>query len=296
MSEASEEPRIAIRARGLVRRFGSLVAVDHLGLEVPRDAEALRSKIGYMTQRFSLYDDLSVEENLLFLARIYSLPRRLRRQRIHSQLEDFRLVDQRRQRAGILSGGERQRLALAAATLHEPELLFLDEPTSAVDPQSRRDFWEQLFDMVDGGTTILVSTHFMDEAERCHSLAILDHGAVVASGPPRTLMREIQATIIEIETKRSREARLCLEQLEEVRSVAQLGTRLHAIVDPSLGTPELVLRTTLEKVGIPATVTIVQANLEDVFVEATRRTDEHSGAADSGAALPGEALAGGTSL
>lgn len=327
MSEASKEPRIAIRARGLVRRFGPLVAVDHLdlevprgsiygflgpngsgksttirmlcglltpsegsaevlGLEVPRDAEALRSKIGYMTQRFSLYDDLTVEENLRFLARIYSLPRRSRRRRIDRQLEDFRLLDQRRQLAGTLSGGQRQRLALAAATQHEPELLFLDEPTSAVDPQSRRDFWEQLFDMVDGGTTILVSTHFMDEAERCHSLAILDHGAVVASGPPRTLMREIRATIIEIETERSREARLCLEQLAAVRSVAQLGTRLHAIVDPSLEAPEQVLRTMLEKASIAATTTIVQANLEDVFVEATRKTGSPRGATPSGTVEP----------
>ncbi|HXX48661.1 MAG TPA: ABC transporter ATP-binding protein, partial [Myxococcota bacterium] len=147
-----------------------------LGLEVPRDAELLRRKIGYMTQRFSLYEDLSVGENLAFLAEIYSLPRAAARARIELLLDEFHLRELRDQRSGTMSGGQRQRLALAGATLHEPELLFLDEPTSAVDPQSRRDFWEALYALVERGTTILVSTHFMDEAERCHELAILDRG------------------------------------------------------------------------------------------------------------------------
>ena len=157
-------------------------AAEVLGVEVPRHAERLRTRIGYMTQRFSLYEDLSVQENLAFLARIYSLPRVRARLRVKSQMEVFGLVDRSAQLAGTLSGGQRQRLALAAATLHEPELLFLDEPTSAVDPESRREFWEFLFEMVDQGTTVLVSTHFMDEAERCHALAILDEGRLVASG------------------------------------------------------------------------------------------------------------------
>ncbi len=248
-----------------------------LGHRVPRDAEALRSKIGYMTQRFSLYEDLTVAENLEFLAQIYSLPRARRRSRVDALLRQFDLATRREQRAGTLSGGERQRLALAAAVLHEPELLFLDEPTSAVDPQSRRDFWETLFDLVDLGTTILVSTHFMDEAERCHDLAILDRGAVVAAGAPRDLVREIEATVIEVEADDSRAARRRLEDLSSVRSVAQLGTRLHALVDPELVDPAAVLGSTLRGAGITATVRIAEANLEDVFVSATHAASEERG-------------------
>ncbi len=248
-----------------------------LGHRVPRDAEALRSKIGYMTQKFSLYEDLTVAENLEFLAQIYSLPRARRRSRVEALLRQFDLATRREQRAGTLSGGERQRLALAAAVLHEPELLFLDEPTSAVDPQSRRDFWETLFDLVDLGTTILVSTHFMDEAERCHDLAILDRGAVVAAGAPRDLVREIEATVIEVEADDSRAARRRLEDLSSVRSVAQLGTRLHALVDPGLVDPAGVLGSTLRGAGVAATVRIAEANLEDVFVSATRAASEERG-------------------
>lgn len=304
-----EQP--VIRAQGLTRRFGSVVAVDHLdlevsrgqiygflgpngsgksttirmlcglltpsegsaevlGLQVPRDAEALRPRIGYMTQKFSLYEDLSVLENLQFLGLIHTLPGKVRHERIDRQLHEFRLWDCRRQRAGTLSGGQKQRLALAAATLHDPELLILDEPTSAVDPQSRRDFWEQLFDMVDAGATILVSTHFMDEAERCHELAILDRGVVVACGAPRALMEDLDAVVIEIETDGARAARLCLEELPAVRSVAQLGTRLHALVDPGLEDPLGSLGALLRSAAIEATLAVTKPNLEDVFVEATR--------------------------
>ena len=130
-----------------------------------------------------------------------------------------------------MSGGQKQRLALAAATLHEPELLLLDEPTSAVDPQSRRDFWESLFELVDRGTTILVSTHYMDEAERCHGLAILDRGRLVAEGSPRQLMDAIDAIVIEIEADDVRAARHALDGQDFVKSVAQLGNRLHALLD-----------------------------------------------------------------
>jgi ABC-2 type transport system ATP-binding protein len=240
-----------------------------LGVEVPRHAERLRSRIGYMTQRFSLYEDLSVQENLAFLARIYSLPRARARLRVKSQMEVFGLVDRSAQLAGTLSGGQRQRLALAAATLHEPELLFLDEPTSAVDPESRREFWEFLFEMVDQGTTVLVSTHFMDEAERCHALAILDQGRLVASGEPQQLMRDIGATVVEIESDDIRRAREMVMTAPMVMHVAQLGTRLHALVDPSLQNPEGALNEMLTNAGVSASLRPVGANLEDVFVMST---------------------------
>ena len=152
-------------------------------------------------------------------------------QRIEERLAQYHLDDRREQRAGTMSGGQKQRLALAAATLHEPELLLLDEPTSAVDPQSRRDFWESLFELVDRGTTILVSTHYMDEAERCHGLAILDRGRLVAEGSPRQLMDSIDAIVIEIEADDVRAARHALDGQDFVKSVAQLGNRLHALLD-----------------------------------------------------------------
>ena len=142
--------------------------IEVLGLKIPEQAEALRKRIGYMTQKFSLYEDLTVRENLEFLATVQGLPREARRTRIEELLVAYNLVDGAKHLAGSMRVGQKQRLALAGATVHKPELLFLDEPTSAVDPESRRDFWEKLFDLADLGTTILVSTHYMDEAERCH--------------------------------------------------------------------------------------------------------------------------------
>jgi ABC-2 type transport system ATP-binding protein len=241
-----------------------------LGLQVPRDAEKLRRKIGYMTQRFSLYEDLSVRENLEFLAEIYSVRRAAARARIEALCEEFHLREISEQRAGTLSGGQKQRLALAGATLHEPELLFLDEPTSAVDPQSRRDFWETLYALVERGTTILVSTHFMDEAERCHQLAILDRGRVVAQGAPERLMREIDTAVVEIEGGELRAARAALEHNPAVRSVAQLGTRLHALVDRALPDPARAIGDALREAHVDAHVALARASLEDVFVASTR--------------------------
>jgi ABC-2 type transport system ATP-binding protein len=301
---------IAISARELTRRFGKLVAVDHvtldipraqiygflgpngsgksttirmlcgllrptsgecvvLGHPVPREAERLRNKIGYMTQRFSLWEDLSVEENLDFMGRIFGLDHAERTRRIQQRLEQYHLADRRAQRAGTMSGGQKQRLALAAATLHEPELLLLDEPTSAVDPQSRRDFWENLFELVDRGTTILVSTHYMDEAERCHGLAILDRGRLVAEGSPRRLIESIGAIVIEIEAEDVRAARRALDGQPFVKSVAQLGTRLHALLAPDQSNPEEAVRKLLEKQRVHGAVERVRASLEDVFVAAT---------------------------
>ena len=160
-----------------------------------------------MSQKFSLYEDLTVDENLEFLAEVYALPRADVQARIDALCAEYRLERLRSQAAGTLSGGQKQRLALAGAVIHQPDLLFLDEPTSAVDPESRRDFWESLFALADRGTTILVSTHYMDEAERCHGLAILDRGVLVASGAPRALMDALAGGIVEIEGDGLRAAR-----------------------------------------------------------------------------------------
>ncbi len=241
-----------------------------LGLKVPGQAEALKRKIGYMTQRFSLYDDLTVRENLDFVARIYCLPPARRAARIAAALHGYQLVEQARQFAGTLSGGQRQRLALAAATLHEPELLFLDEPTSAVDPQSRRDFWETLFQLAEHGTTILVSTHYMDEAERCHRLAILDHGSIRAEGAPQQLMDNMDAVVVEVEAPQSRRVRAALMALPEVLSVAQLGVRLRVLVALDCADPVAIVQAALQDAGIPGEAHRTRPSLEDVFVTATR--------------------------
>jgi len=241
-----------------------------LGATVPRDAEKLRTRIGYMTQKFSLYEDLSILENLQFMDQIYRLPRTSRAARIGAQLERFHLGDRARQLAGTLSGGQKQRLALACASLHEPELMFLDEPTSAVDPESRREFWEFLFEMVDEGRTILVSTHFMDEAERCHRLAILDQGALVAEGSPDTLKRDLGATVIEVDGDDSRALRHALLAQDDVISCAQLGRRLHVLVRPDTADPEQRIAAYLEQHDLAASIATVAPNLEDVFVMATR--------------------------
>jgi ABC-2 type transport system ATP-binding protein len=301
---------LAIQAHELTRKFGSVLAVDHvsldierahiygflgpngsgksttirmfcgllrptsgtvrvLGHEVPRESEALRTKIGYMTQKFSLWDDLTVLENLRFMAQAFTLEKHRSRQRIDAVMEEFHLRELSGRLAGAMSGGQRQRLALAAATLHEPEMLFLDEPTSAVDPQSRRDFWESLFALASRGTTILVSTHYMDEAERCHRLAILSQGRVVAEGAPEKLMDDLPLQVIEVQAREIDRARGELHGVPQVRSLAQLGLRLHVLVDRGAMDAAGLVSERLKKAGIDAQVEATRPNLEDVFVAAT---------------------------
>jgi ABC-2 type transport system ATP-binding protein len=276
---------LAIEARGLTKRFGDLVAVSQLDLDVPRgeiygflgpngsgksttirmlcgllmpsdgkalvldtevpgDARRLKPRIGYMTQKFSLFGDMTVLENLQFIAEIYSYPRRKRVERIEELLERYSLRDQRRQLAGTMSGGQKQRLALACAVLHRPELLLLDEPTSAVDPQSRRDFWSALFRLAEAGTTILVSTHYMDEAERCHRLAILDRGVKVADGTPT-------------------------EDIPAVASVTQLGVRLRVLIPESHANPVELVEGAMRAANVDSQAELSTASLEDVFVAVT---------------------------
>ena len=246
--------------------------VSVLGHQVPRDAERIRSLIGYMTQQFSLYRDLTVLENLQFMGQIQGLSRRDRRERIQKSLETYQLEGFQKRRPENLSGGERQRLALAAALLHRPPILVLDEPTSAVDPQTRRDFWETLFGLIDQGTTILVSTHYMDEAERCHRIAILDRGRLVCEGEPLTLMRNIGATVVEITGPDLRAIRRSLTGLDAVWNLTQLGSRLHALLDPGIEHPDALIRSAIAAANIEGEVMSADAGLEDVFVAATGRT------------------------
>ena len=303
----------AIRARGLTRRFGDLVAVDHvdldvprarvfgflgpngsgksttirmlcglltptegdievLGLRIPEQAEALRRRIGYMTQRFSLFEDLTVRENLEFLATVQGVPRARTAGRVRDLLAQYHFEGLEAQLAGTLSGGQKQRLALAGAVVHEPELLFLDEPTSAVDPESRRDFWEKLFELADAGTTLLVSTHYMDEAERCHQLAILDRGALVASGSPADLAAALEGRTFEVAAAHPRRARQRVEGVAGVLSVAQIGSQLRVLVDEAVEGGAALGRLQAAVAGAgDARVAAVAPSLEDVFVAATNR-------------------------
>lgn len=237
-----------------------------LGRALPENTEAVRQRIGYMTQKFSLYGNLTVAENLAFVAEIHGLNRREQRQRADELLRIYGLTDQRQQRAGTMSGGQKQRLALAAAVLHRPDLLFLDEPTSAVDPENRREFWERLFDLSDQGATILVSTHYMDEAERCHGLAILQEGRMKAEGTPEHLMAEMDANVVEVDGEDLRGLKQRLLALPQVLSAAQLGTRLRVLVRRQVSDPVAFLRQNAdgERLWDP-----VRPSLEDVFVTST---------------------------
>ncbi len=240
-----------------------------LGQRMPQHANSVRNRIGYMTQRFSLWEDLTVRENLEFMGRIFALTKQQLSERIDWRLDRYQLRDLVGQLAGTLSGGQKQRLALAAATLHKPELLLLDEPTSAVDPQSRRDFWESLFELVDAGTTILVSTHYMDEAERCHQLAILDQGRLVTCDTPKQLIKQIGVRVVKVETEQSAAARSALFGAMHIKAVTQLGSRLHVLVENSVADALGHVRGVLIAQGMVAELETITASLEDVFVVAT---------------------------
>jgi ABC-2 type transport system ATP-binding protein len=249
---------------------------DVLGLEIPRQSRELKPNIGYMTQKFSLFGDMTVNENLQFIAEIYSYPKNLRAARIDELLQKYDLTEQRKQFAGTMSGGQKQRLALACAVLHKPELLLLDEPTSAVDPQSRRDFWANLFRLAAAGTTILVSTHYMDEAERCHRLAILDRGIKVADGTPRDLQQSTGMTIVEVLAEDPYRAQSVISQIPLVVSVTQLGIRLRILIPESVGDAKSLVANALAQQGIAADTHIAEASLEDVFVAVTRKSEQRA--------------------
>ncbi|MBM7071881.1 ABC transporter ATP-binding protein [Shewanella sp. 202IG2-18] len=242
--------------------------IEVLGLTMPVQAEELKTKIGYMTQKFSLYEDLTVGENLEFMGRIYGLPESFLKKRLIAQLDTYGLKRLKDQRVESMSGGQKQRLSLAAATIHQPELLFLDEPTSAVDPENRREFWEQLFDLCEAGTTILISTHYMDEAERCHNLAIMEAGMIKANGLPETLMEELGVTVVEVLADNLRQLKTQFLQSRHIDSVAQLGVRLRVLISKQVEEPIVWLKKQFPELE-HATIEITRASLEDVFVSVT---------------------------
>ncbi|MCZ4303228.1 ABC transporter ATP-binding protein [Zoogloeaceae bacterium G21618-S1] len=197
-----------------------------LGLDVMRESREIKRQVGYMTQRFSLWEDLTIAENLDFVARMFGMPDR--REAVTRALADLGLEGRRNQLAGTLSGGWKQRLALAACLLHNPRLLLLDEPTAGVDPKARRDFWEEIHRLSAAGITVLVSTHYMDEAERCHRLAYLAYGQMLASGTGDEIIAGQRLSTWAIEGGDAPGLSEALRALDGVEQVASFGTRLHA--------------------------------------------------------------------
>lgn len=291
-----------IDVRGLTKRFGARTAVDHvdldvgegeivgflgpngsgktttirmlcgllrpddgvgtcLGYDIRRDTEKIKREIGYMTQRFSLYEDLSIRENLDFVAGVYRLDRA--RARVRETIARLGLEDRQHQLAAQLSGGWKQRLALAACVMHEPKLLLLDEPTAGVDPQARRVFWDEIHVLAAHGLTVLVSTHYMDEAERCHRIAYIFNGRIVARGTTREVIEASGLTTYFVEGRDPQSLAALLKDKPGVEQVAAFGTTLHVV-----GSNGALLQNTLEQLAREGLLRYVagETSLEDVFI------------------------------
>jgi ABC-2 type transport system ATP-binding protein len=250
-----------------------------LGYDVIRETDAIKRHIGYMTQKFGLYEDLTIQENLQFTARVYGLDRR--RERVQEALNRLGLHDRRNQLAGALSGGWKQRLALAACLLHEPQLLLLDEPTAGVDPKARRDFWDQIHAMAAQGITVLVSTHYMDEAERCHEIVYIAYGRLLTHGPIRQVIAEAGLTTWAVSAKAGDGARIAelsrrLSDQPGIDAVAAFGAGLHVG-----GRDAAALERAITPFRDDALLTWqrTEPNLEDVFIDLVARAEAEQKAA-----------------
>jgi ABC-2 type transport system ATP-binding protein len=248
------------------------------GFDVARETEAIKTRIGYMSQKFSLYDELTVEENIDFYAGIYRLGRAKKAERKDWVLAMAGLQAHRRTRTAELSGGWKQRLALGCAILHEPPILFLDEPTSGVDPNSRRLFWDLIYTLSEQGVSVLVTTHYMEESEYCDRLGIIYRGELIALGTPRELKtRHMPEAVLEIDCDRPNEAMLALERAPAVKEVALFGRGLHAVAgDPAAA--EAQIRSVLAGAGFRlARLERIVPTLEDVFVSLIEARDAAAG-------------------
>lgn len=252
-----------------IRMLCGLLAPDAgegrcLGLDIRRDARRIKRRVGYMTQRFGLYEDLSIEENLDFVARAYGMPER--RRVVAEALAGLGLEGRRQQLAGSLSGGWKQRLALAACMLHEPELLLLDEPTAGVDPKARRDFWQQIHALAARGLTVLVSTHYMDEAERCHRLAYISYGRLLAAGSADEVIAQAGLSTWEL---RGPELARAAERLaaDGAWMVVPFGSTVHVSARAGSDLPAWLAA---HASGEPWQVHPIATGLEDVFISLTQ--------------------------
>jgi ABC-2 type transport system ATP-binding protein len=244
------------------------------GLDVGTQSELIKQRIGYMSQKFSLYDDLTVEENIDFFSGIYGVPRERRAERKDYVLKMAGIAERRASMTNLLSGGWKQRLALGCAILHEPPILFLDEPTSGVDPIARRTFWDLIYQLSNAGHTIFVSTHYMDEAEYCHRLALMYRGKVTALGTPEELKRSLGSHhLLLLEVSDLVASMTLLEKMPGVSDVAVFGGGLHVTVENDQSAMPKI-REVLEKAGIQVPILEpIEPSLEDVFVAMIERED-----------------------
>lgn len=251
---------------GLLKPTSGAATVD--GIDVGRDPEQVKRRIGYMSQRFSLYELLTVDQNIHFFAGLYGLSDQQMDLRRRFVVEMAGLRGRERTLARDLAGGWRQRLALGCAILHEPSILFLDEPTGGVDPLSRRQFWRLIENLARSGVTILVTTHYLDEAEHCHRLAIIHAGRLAALGSTRELKRMFaDRPIVEVQTPRPVEAMRILESVPAVQKTSIFGTAVHAVLAPGFRSVEPI-DTSLRAAGVEVlSIDLVQPSLEDVFLD-----------------------------
>lgn len=241
-----------------------------LGYNLLTQADEIKYHVGYMTQRFSLYEDLSVEENLYFIAQVYGMENI--KELVHDAITQLGLYERRQQLAGTLSGGWKQRLALSAALLHKPQLLLLDEPTAGVDPKARRDFWEQVHQLSFQGITTLVSTHYMDEAERCSRLAYIAYGHILTQGTPDSIVKDSGLTTWELSGIDREDLFVKLSQLPGVEQVASFGNLLHVS-----GKDGKLLEQQLKTLHADLThATQISPSLEDVFIHLVKPPEEES--------------------
>jgi len=242
-----------------------------LGYDLGTQSQRIKREVGYMTQRFSFYEDLSIEENLTFVARLYNLTPV--RAHVRQTLEDLGLASRRAQLAGTLSGGWKQRLALAACLMHSPKLLLLDEPTAGVDPKARRDFWDEIHQRATQGLTVLVSTHYMDEAERCHRINYISYGKLMAQGTVDEVLAQAGLHTFVLTGPDLAEAATQLHGLPGVDQVAPFGLTLHVVGQNAKALQASVQKTTS---ALRVTAARGETSLEDVFIQFMSQSQDNS--------------------
>ncbi|WJG10715.1 ABC transporter ATP-binding protein [Aliiglaciecola sp. LCG003] len=237
-----------------------------LGFDIVTEAEKVKTQTGYMTQKFSFWEDLTIRENLQFVARIYNLSNK--RQVIDATLQKLGLQNRQHQLAGALSGGWKQRLALAAVTMHKPKLLLLDEPTAGVDPQARREFWDEIHFLSNQGITVLVSTHYMDEAERCDQIAYLAHGNLITKGSVADVIARSNLVTFSATGDNSRQALTELKKQPAIENAAYFGSALHISGTDQAGMEAITQHANFDKLKWQR----IEPNLEDVFISLMKNT------------------------
>jgi len=245
------------------------------GHNVAREVEAVKDQIGYMAQRFGLYGDLTVDENMSFYADLFGISKAERARLLPRLLQMTRMEPFRRRPAANLSGGMKQKLALMCTLLHHPQILFLDEPTNGVDPVSRRDFWAILYQLVRDGLTVFITTAYLDEAERCNRVGLMDRGRLIRCDSPQALKRSLEETCYEVETSDRRAAREILQSQPGVFAVEPYGAKLHLFLAPGRASAD-DLRNVLLARGIAAEVREIVPSLEDVFIGLIQKPESHA--------------------